>query len=253
MQEKELIVGTSLTAFLLLLWLGFFVHRDPAFPGSLWGGVLAVTGSTLFLVPLFYSAVKRIGFLKTFVTRYVSFRTLLAWHIYASLIGAILVLLHTGHKFESPAASLLTAFLLIVVVSGYIGRYLLVRLSQESREKKAMEAILRNAFRSQAEALRQHSEDLSLLEKWPRWISVLSGAWLLKSSAPVNQTAFRLHRFLRTTEALSDVQYAIKSHEWMKHAFSRWLKLHLFISGLFYLLLFFHIAYEIYFGLRWFR
>lgn len=253
MQEKEFIVGSALTAFLLLLWLGFFVHRDPGFAGSLPGGILAVTGSLLFLVPLFYSAVKRLSFLKTRVTRHLSLRTLLAWHIYASLAGAVLVLLHTGHKFESPAASLLTAFLLIVVVSGYIGRYLLVRLSREMREKKAMEEGLRGAYVAESRELTKHPEELQLLESTPRWLALLGGAWLLKSGAETNVTAFRLRRIIRTTEALSDVQFAIRSHEWIKRTFSRWLKFHLVISALFYLFLVFHVGYEIYFGLRWFR
>ena len=55
------------------------------------------------LVPLgAYSVVKRVRIIKRRVTGWMSMRTLLTFHIYTALIGSILVLLHTGHKFDSP-------------------------------------------------------------------------------------------------------------------------------------------------------
>src|SRR5581483_7563999 len=98
MKERERIVVTGLVVLMLILWLGFLVHRSPRFAGSARGGVLAVSGSALMLVPLIYLFVKRIKPLRRGVSRFVSMRTLLAWHIYAGILGPILVVLHTGHK-----------------------------------------------------------------------------------------------------------------------------------------------------------
>lgn len=45
MKERDRIVATGLVVLMLLLWLGFLLHRSPRFPGSLWGGVLGVSGA----------------------------------------------------------------------------------------------------------------------------------------------------------------------------------------------------------------
>ena len=88
-QQERLIIG-GLVALMLVLWLGFLVHRSPRFPGSTWGGALGVSGAALMLVPLAYSVVKRIRPLKRLVTRRVSMATLLKWHICAGVVGPIL-------------------------------------------------------------------------------------------------------------------------------------------------------------------
>ena len=64
-------------SLLVVLTLGFYIHRDPRFPGSLAGGVLGISGAALMLVPLLYLFVKRIPPLKRAVTPAVSMRTLL--------------------------------------------------------------------------------------------------------------------------------------------------------------------------------
>ncbi len=64
MKERERIVATGLTVLMVILWLGFLVHRSPRFAGTLAGGLLAVTGALLMLVPLLYSAVKRVSSIK---------------------------------------------------------------------------------------------------------------------------------------------------------------------------------------------
>src|SRR6266540_4300603 len=138
MKERERLVVGGLVVLLLALWLGFIFHESPRFAGSFWGGVLGVSGALLMLVPLAYLIVKRIPPLKKWVTQRVSMRTLLTWHIYAGILGPILLILHTGHKFHSPLGIALTAMTLVVVVSGFVGRYLMNQFSQTIREKKEM-------------------------------------------------------------------------------------------------------------------
>ena len=58
-------------------------------------------------------------------------------------------------------------------------------------------------------------------------------------------------RAIRLAESIADVEYAIKSHEALKGRASRWLKLHLLTSIVFYLLLTLHVWAATYFGLRW--
>jgi hypothetical protein len=250
--ERERTLATMLTVFFLLLWLGFLVHRDPSFAGSLVGGILAVTGSLLLLVPLLYSAIKRIPRFKSKMTSHVPFQTWLRIHIYAGILGGILVILHTGHRFEGPLATTLTTVLVLEIVSGFVGRYILVRSIQEVSEKKRLKSTLETRFETQASAIQRNPQAVPLLGAFSGFISRLFAPSFL---APASQApAVRQARaFLELAESLSDVEYAIKTHELFKRIFSRWLKFHIALSAFFYALLIFHIGGEVYFGLRWFQ
>ena len=144
MHQHDRVVVTGIVGLLALLWLGFLAHRSPDFAGSAWGGVFAVSGAALMLVPAIYSMVKRIAPLRRAVGP--GMRTFLVWHIYAGLAGAALVLVHSGHKFQSPLGIALTAMTLLVVLSGFVGRYLLGFISEDARTKQDRLAALRGAF-----------------------------------------------------------------------------------------------------------
>ena len=84
MKSNETAIVSGLMVFLLVLWIGFFIHHDSRFAGSLVGGIFGVAGSLLLLIPFIYSVIKRVPFIKTRVIRHISFTTLLSVHIYAS-------------------------------------------------------------------------------------------------------------------------------------------------------------------------
>ena len=248
MKERERLVVGGLVVLLLLLWLGFLVHRSPRFAGSAWGGLLGVAGVGLMLVPLAYLIVKRVGPLKRAVTRRVSMRTLLTWHIYAGIFGPILGLLHTGHTFASPLGIALTAMMLVVVVSGFVGRYLLSQIAQTLHEKRQMLTCLELAYRHTAMEVAAHPEEIAMLRPMTGfWRGLVAGLVIPRTatvpSAPV--------RALRLAESMADVEYAVKAHETLKRVFAGWLKLHIVISLLLYGLLLLHVWAGVYFGLRW--
>ena len=56
---------------------------------------------------------------------------------------------------------------------------------------------------------------------------------------------------ITTAESVADLEYAVRTHELFKRWCSVWLKVHLVLSVLLYVLLGLHIWSEIYFGLRW--
>jgi len=250
MKERERLVVTGLVTLLLLTWLGFAVHQSPRFAGGFWGGVLAVSGATLMLVPLVYLFIKRVPPLKRLVTRLVSMRTLLTWHIYAGVLGPILVLLHTGHKFESALGIALTGMTLVVVVSGFVGRYLMSFIAEELREKRETLAGLRKEYDALAAAITQNpqaAEQVSLL----RHVQARILAWAFAGHGQAVALA-PAAKALRLAESIADVEYAIASHERFKQAFGVWLKFHIVISLVLYALLGLHVWAAIYFGLRWF-
>ncbi len=247
MKEREPLIVGGLVVLLLVLWLGFPLHQSPRFAGSFWGGVFAVSGSTLMLVPLAYMVVKRIKPLKRRVTKHVSMRTLLAWHIYAGVLGPILVLIHTGHKFESVLGIALTAMVLIVVVSGFVGRYLMSKINREIKEKRAMLAEANAQYESALQALRDHPEEAAR----PGRSSMCWRGLFLRADTGGASGGTGV-RAVRMAESVADLEYAVRTHQTFKRAFAKWLKLHIALSMVLYVLLGLHIWSAIYFGLRWF-
>ena len=253
MQERERIVVSGLVALTLLLWLGFAVHRSSRFAGGLWGGVLGVSGALLMLWPLGYSAAKRAPALKERLKKRLPMRTLLAWHVYTGILGAILAILHTGHKFESPLGIALTAAMLIAVLTGFVGRYFMGMVSQEIREKRETLGALEAAYRRTAEELTARPQAASALTApsglWGRFKASLFAPE--EAAAGQDDLAIAYHA-VRLSESVADLEYAVKSHEMLKRRFALWLKLHIAASVAFYALLALHVWAGIYFGLRWF-
>lgn len=245
MKEREPLIIGGLVVLLLVLWLGFPLHQSPRFAGSFWGGVFAVSGSTLMLVPLAYMVVKRIKPLKRRVTKHVSMRTLLAWHIYAGVLGPILVLIHTGHKFESVLGIALTAMVLIVVVSGFVGRYLMSKINREIKEKRAMLAEANAQYESALQALRDRPEEAALTRPFQHVLARL----FLRTDTGATSGGVGV---VQLAESVADLEYAVRTHQTFKRAFAKWLKLHIVLSVILYVLLGLHIWASIYFGLRWF-
>ena len=135
MKERERIVVGGVFGVLIFAWLGFLVHSSPRFAGSGVGAVFGIAGAVFMLVPLAYPTVKRIPFLSARITPYVSLQTWMTLHVYTGILGPLLGIIHTGHKFDSPLGIALTAVMLLVVVSGFVGRYLLSYVNQEIKDK----------------------------------------------------------------------------------------------------------------------
>jgi ABC-type multidrug transport system fused ATPase/permease subunit len=248
MKEREPLIVGGLVLLLLVLWLGFPLHQSPRFAGSFWGGVFGVSGAVLMLVPLVYLIVKRIKRLKRWITKYVSMRTLLAWHIYAGVLGPILVLIHTGHKFNSSLGITLTAMVLIVVLSGFVGRYLMSRINKEIKGKKSMLAQANSEYESALVELRTSPEQASLAQRFQHLLVRIFLNTVDEGDLPIPAGL----RTVRLAESVADLEYAVRTHEMFKRAFTKWLKLHIILSAVLYVLLGLHIWGAIYFGLRWF-
>ena len=227
MKDRERIVVAGVIGVLLVTWLGFLVHRSPNFPGSGVGAVFGIAGAVLLLVPLLSTLVKRVPAVRAWVTPRVSMSTILTAHVYAGLLGALLAIIHTGHRFESWLGITLTAALLLVVVSGFIVRYLLTYAGQEITEKLAL--------------LQTGRGDLD--QAWGVMESAGAAEAGLLKGGEVNRLA----------EAVADLEYAVRTHELFKRWFRRTLTVHIALSVSLYILLALHIGTGIYYGLRWLR
>ena len=119
------------------LWLAFltmalitglyavFVFFTRAIPpaGELFGHSLGIVGFLFMLMTeTLYSLRKR-----TRSVRWGKMSTWLQLHIFTGLVGPFMVLLHTSWKFNGLAGAT-TLLTVIIVVSGFIGRYIFTRI-----------------------------------------------------------------------------------------------------------------------------
>jgi hypothetical protein len=221
-ETEKLTVGV-LVGGLALLVPGFLLHVSPRFPGSLTGSLIGIAGAVLLLFLLVYSMVKRSAWVKAWVTKYVRMGAILSFHIYAGVIGALLGIIHSGHTFYSPLGIGLVSAMLVVVFSGFVGRYYLVHLGTDLREQQSMLAVLRTRY------------------------DAVAGA-LASGPAPAVWADASLPGLLG---AIADLEYAIGARELLKRTLSRWTVLHVGAAIVMYSLLSLHIWNGIYFGLRW--
>ena len=245
MKERERVVVTGVLSVLLLGWLGFLVHRSPRFPGSGVGAVFGIAGAVLMLVPLAYPIVKRVPLLHARVTPHVSMQSFLAAHVYAGILGPVLAMIHTGHKFDSWLGITLTAVMLLVVVSGFAVRYLLTYVNQEIKDKLILLQTARGDLDSAWGVLENSPAEMRGLPKAPLLAAGLASLGLgITSGGPAGEVT-------RIAESVADLEYAVRTHEFFKRWFGRSLKLHIVLSVILYVLLGLHVWAGIHFGLRW--
>ena len=245
MKNHERFIVISVFTVLVFAWLGFLLHVSPRFAGSGLGAVFGISGAVLMLVPLGYVFVKRIPFFKEHITKLLSLQTWLSIHIYTGIVGALLALVHTGHKYNSPVGIALTATMLLVVVSGIVLRYLTPFVNLDMKDKLLLLQTARGDLDHAWGILEQSAVGKKSLPSEPSLIAGLNSLGL--SPAPDNSAG----EVTILAEGVADLEYSIRTHELLKLWFSATLKIHIVVSVAFYGLLAAHIASGIYFGLRW--
>ena len=223
MKNRERLIVGSIFAVLIFGWLGFLLHVSPRFAGSGIGAVFGISGATLMLFPLCYVVVKRIPFFKAHLTKYVSLQTWMSVHVYTGIVGALLALIHTGHKYNSELGIALAATMMLVIVSGFVLRYLVPFVNLDIKDK----LILLQTARGD-----------------------LDNAWVLLEKSG-GETL--LGRVTTLAEGVADLEYSVRTDELLKRWFSRALIVHIALSVVLYGMLAAHITSSIYFGLRWLR
>jgi DMSO reductase anchor subunit len=100
----------------------FFTREIPP-AGELFGHAIGIVGFVFMLMTeTLYSLRKR-----SRSVRWGRMSTWLQFHIFTGLVGPYMVLLHTSWKFNG-LAGVTTLFTVIIVISGFIGRYIFTRI-----------------------------------------------------------------------------------------------------------------------------
>jgi hypothetical protein len=244
--ERERGIVTGVLLLVLAVWLGFVLHLSPRFAGSGWGGALGIGAAVLMLTPLAYTLAKRVAWVNQRVRARRGLALLLSVHVYAGVVGAFLAILHTGHRFDSWLGMLLTATMLLSILSGYAGRHFLRFITLDLRARSEALAALQSRYRALMQ-LRQLAS--------PQPPAGGLRAYLAGLIAPQEQAAGAgldtLH-LRRVASAIADLEYAISADNAIRQQLRRWLLVHIWTSVAFYALLLLHIGAGIQYGLRWF-
>ena len=120
------------------------------------GQTLGMVGALMMLVPFLYMARKKIPGLR-------SIGTLRGWlevHLFCGVTGPVLVTLHTSFKFNGIISAAYWS-MVTVMLSGFIGRYLFVRIPRSIRGTE----LTRGELDARAESLRvQLAESVQSME-----------------------------------------------------------------------------------------
>lgn len=247
-REQNVVAGFLLLQF--VMGLGFVVHQSPRFPGSFVGGMLGVLAAALMLLPLPYVLVKRVEWLKVRLARQGALPILLRWHVYSTVAGATLGILHSGHRFQSRLGILLTAAMLCAVLSGYIGRHFLRYVSRELKDRQDGLLALRAEYPALTRRMIPNLESVPSLTFVTRLRRQIGNA--ISGSAHASESESPHHRVARIADAIAELEYAVAADETIRNRLRIWLAVHIGSSFAFYLLLILHIGASIQFGLRWF-
>jgi hypothetical protein len=116
----SLLAAVLITA--IYVFVVFWTRQIPP-AGALFGHLLGILGFILMLLTeILYSIRKR-----SHSARWGSMASYLQLHIFTGLVGPYLVLLHSSWKFNGLAGAT-TLLTIIIVVSGFIGRYIYTQI-----------------------------------------------------------------------------------------------------------------------------
>ncbi len=229
MSETERITVATILTLLLFLVPTYVLHASDEFAGSLGGFAIAVIAFGFMLAALLYPALKNSSRLR----RFISARAALSLHAYCGVLGIFLATLHTGHKFRSYIGITLIVLLLVIAISGFVGRYYFPRSITELREGQSRLAAMRSAFN--------------------RLVQSMSASDHAHSDGLQGATDSDVVSVARLVDGIAELEYHIGSQQAMKLVLARWMFVHVTASILLVAILFAHIAGEIYYGLKWIR
>lgn len=119
-------------------------------PSGLVGNLLGIVGTLFMFSTLFYVARKRIKRL----SKVGRMKGWLEFHIFCGIFGPILITFHTSFKFNG-IISVAYWSMVLVVLSGFFGRYLFVRIPKTIRGQELSRAEIEERARAQG-ATRRH-------------------------------------------------------------------------------------------------
>lgn len=234
-------------------------------PGGTIGHGYGIAGTALIFTNLLYLLRRRLA-----RWRLGSMRTWLDIHVFTGLFGSVLVLYHSAFQLRNGVATLTAFSLMLVVISGVIGRYFYA-LSPQQNEVQLSQALARlqalwpdlgtqitsvtNNFESPRDL--QRPTLATALATIPTWIAqarhrrshILFVGNAALSAVALSRTQKRLlRREIRTVAREGTAAVKITAGA---HLLRTWRGLHRFMALLMIVSVTVHIGVAWYFGYRW--
>jgi hypothetical protein len=257
-RSYELLIALLASALLTGGYL-LLARNGPPRPSSTLGYTLGILGFLLMLcTETLYTLRKR--------ARRFHFGRMSSWlqiHIITGIVGPCLVLLHAGGKFHG-LAGILAALTIVIVLSGFIGRYIYTAVP---RTLDGVELAVRDLeariaeFDGEIQALDVDLEDteaLAIATETPQsgWLLVFGRAWarwqtrrrLRRALRPLKAAGIATRSLERLLMARYQLQVQIASLAMTRRMLALWHVLHIPLGAGVFTLAFVHIAGAIYYA-----
>lgn len=230
MTEKN--INALLAVFFVILTAGFLFHRSATFAGSLAGHLIGIAGTVMMFMTLVYPFKKRVLGRR-------GRKNPLATHILYGLAGPSLVVIHSAHKLDSPIGQLTFLSMLIVVLSGIVGRYLFRSVNRTLKEQKKELETLRSTFQ-------KCRQEIAAYETFFHPDRAEE-----ETEAIDEEQQDRCARLNELARSISELEYATSLFDSTKSMFSKWMKVHHVLTLFLFSFVILHILTVLYYGLRW--
>ena len=131
-------------------------------PRSNFGFYLGVVGGAMMVIMLSYPLRKRVGFMQNWGNLKHWFRA----HMILGIVGPTLVLFHSTFHIRSTNAAVALFSMLLVVISGIIGRFVYTKIHYGLYGRRASLGKVQAAFINQAEAAKSLLHFAPRVERW---------------------------------------------------------------------------------------
>jgi hypothetical protein len=208
-------------------------------PGGFFGHMIGIGGTVLMALTLMYPFRKRVLKIK-------GRKNPISSHIYYGLIGPTLVVWHSGHTLISHIGSLAFLLMLIIVLSGIGGRFLFKNINLSLKENERDLALLNRTFRENRGKIEIHCRVyLGVDQTRPAPSTV---------DEPIPpHMASQCMQVYHLAQLIAEKEQAVSAFSATKTLFSRWLRLHIYLTISLFAVVFVHILTTVYYGLRWIR
>lgn len=237
LNEKN--ITALLAVFFMIVVMGFLFHQSPTFAGSLPGHLLGIIGTVVMSMTLVYPFRKRI-------LKKRGKQNPINPHIYCGLIGPILVVVHSAHKFSSTIGVLVFLSMFVVVASGIVGKFLFRRVNRSlSRQERDLNALKQVFYRSRADAefctgysVPEQGDSLEHTDQAADAVDDLEGQQ-------------RCEALLNLAASMTELEQNVRIFSGTKRLFARWVRIHYLLAFFLFAMVVVHVLATFYYGLRW--
>ena len=234
-------------------------------PSALWGQGYGVIGTALILMNLLYLLRRNLASWPLG-----SLRIWLEVHVFCGLAGAMLVLFHSAFQLRTPLAMITAASLLLVVLTGLIGRFLVSlapkpTTTQLRANLEALEELMPGLGHDLQQEIDRLPEDeikvsksllatLAMIPTWERAVRArkkLISDIVTRRTLPDTLDQSRVAHIKQTIEATQQLSARDLRSQAALCILQVWRRLHRFFAILMLLSVSVHIGVAWHYGYRW--